>query len=246
MTRSSTGARRGRRPSASAASSPTSPTATTCSTRWRAWASTARWRRALVRAARARRPSRACSTCAPAPATSRSRSPSRAGPPRSSPPTSRPRCSTIAERKAARLRRAARGSRSRLADAQDAAVRRRELRRGDRRASACATCPTAQRNFPRSCACSSPGGRYVILEFSTPAVRARGAASTTSTCAHVDPGDRRRAHRRPRRASSTSTTRSGGSRRRPQLAAELRDAGFSAITWRDLTGGIVALHTAVK
>jgi len=32
----------------------------------------------------------------------------------------------------------------------------------------------------------------------------------------------------------------------PQLAAELRAAGFSAITWKDLTGGIVALHTAVK
>jgi demethylmenaquinone methyltransferase/2-methoxy-6-polyprenyl-1,4-benzoquinol methylase len=32
----------------------------------------------------------------------------------------------------------------------------------------------------------------------------------------------------------------------PQLAAELREAGFSAISWSDLTGGIVALHTAVK
>jgi demethylmenaquinone methyltransferase/2-methoxy-6-polyprenyl-1,4-benzoquinol methylase len=32
----------------------------------------------------------------------------------------------------------------------------------------------------------------------------------------------------------------------PQLASELRGAGFSAIAWKDLTGGIVALHTAIK
>jgi demethylmenaquinone methyltransferase/2-methoxy-6-polyprenyl-1,4-benzoquinol methylase len=32
----------------------------------------------------------------------------------------------------------------------------------------------------------------------------------------------------------------------PQLAAELRATGFSAISWKDLSGGIVALHTAVK
>jgi len=32
----------------------------------------------------------------------------------------------------------------------------------------------------------------------------------------------------------------------PALAAELREAGFTAISWKNLTGGIVALHTAVK
>ncbi|MBW6469273.1 MAG: class I SAM-dependent methyltransferase, partial [Coriobacteriia bacterium] len=31
-----------------------------------------------------------------------------------------------------------------------------------------------------------------------------------------------------------------------QLAAELRGAGFTAISWEDRTGGIVAIHTAVK
>jgi ubiquinone/menaquinone biosynthesis C-methylase UbiE len=30
------------------------------------------------------------------------------------------------------------------------------------------------------------------------------------------------------------------------LAAELRAAGFTAISWEDRTGGIVAIHTAVK
>jgi demethylmenaquinone methyltransferase/2-methoxy-6-polyprenyl-1,4-benzoquinol methylase len=31
-----------------------------------------------------------------------------------------------------------------------------------------------------------------------------------------------------------------------ELAAELRGVGFSAVDWTNLTGGIVALHTAVK
>ncbi|MDR3686882.1 MAG: class I SAM-dependent methyltransferase, partial [Coriobacteriia bacterium] len=32
----------------------------------------------------------------------------------------------------------------------------------------------------------------------------------------------------------------------PALAAELKAAGFKTVSWSDMTGGIVALHTAVK
>ncbi len=31
-----------------------------------------------------------------------------------------------------------------------------------------------------------------------------------------------------------------------RLADELRQAGFSDVTWRNLTGGIVAVHRAVR
>jgi demethylmenaquinone methyltransferase/2-methoxy-6-polyprenyl-1,4-benzoquinol methylase len=32
----------------------------------------------------------------------------------------------------------------------------------------------------------------------------------------------------------------------PELARRISDAGWSAVRWRNLTGGIVALHAATK
>jgi demethylmenaquinone methyltransferase/2-methoxy-6-polyprenyl-1,4-benzoquinol methylase len=104
--------------------------------------------------------------------------------------------------------------------------------------------PERERNFAETLRVLKPGGRYVILEFSRPSLAAWRAAYhvylryAIPTVGGVLTGDRE------------SFVYLNDSIRRfpsqPQLAAELRAAGFSAISWRDLTGGIVALHTAVK
>lgn len=104
--------------------------------------------------------------------------------------------------------------------------------------------PERERNFAEVMRVLKPGGRYVILEFSRPpfapwrgvyhvylrhAIPAIGGLLTGERDGFVYLNDSIR--RFPDQ---------------PELAAELREAGFSAISWRNLTGGIVALHTAVK
>jgi len=104
--------------------------------------------------------------------------------------------------------------------------------------------PDRERNFAEVLRVLKPGGRYVILEFSRPpfgpwrgiyhvylrqAIPLIGGALTGDRAGFVYLNDSIRQF--PRQEA---------------LAAELRDAGFSAISWTDLTGGIVALHTAVK
>lgn len=104
--------------------------------------------------------------------------------------------------------------------------------------------PERERNFAEVLRVLKPGGRYVILEFSRPtfapfrgvyhlylrhAIPAIGGALTGDREGFVYLNDSIR--RFPTQ---------------PELAAELREAGFSAISWTDLTGGIVALHVAVK
>ncbi len=104
--------------------------------------------------------------------------------------------------------------------------------------------PERDRNFSEVLRVLKPGGRYVILEFSRPpfalwrgvyhvylrhAIPAIGGVLTGERAGFVYLNDSIR--RFPAQAA---------------LASEMREAGFSAITWRDLTGGIVALHTAVK
>jgi demethylmenaquinone methyltransferase/2-methoxy-6-polyprenyl-1,4-benzoquinol methylase len=104
--------------------------------------------------------------------------------------------------------------------------------------------PERERNFTEVLRVLKPGGRYVILEFSTPgfapwraiyhvylrqAIPAIGGVLTGDRAGFVYLND---------------SIRQFPSQ--PRLAAELREAGFSAIAWKDLTGGIVALHTAVK
>ncbi len=89
-----------------------------------------------------------------------------------------------------------------------------------------------------------PGGRYVILEFSRPpfapwrwlyhvylrvVIPAIGGLLTRDRASFVYLND------------SIRSFPSQGA-----LAAELRAAGFTAISWEDRTGGIVAIHTAVK
>lgn len=104
--------------------------------------------------------------------------------------------------------------------------------------------PDRQKNFAEVLRVLRPGGRYLILEFSRPnfapwrgvyhvylrhAIPAIGGALTGDREGFVYLNDSIRQF--PAQA---------------QLAAELRKTGFTTISWKDLSGGIVALHTAVK
>lgn len=104
--------------------------------------------------------------------------------------------------------------------------------------------PERARNFAEVLRVLKPGGRYVILEFSRPPVAAWRAVyhvylrQAIPTIGGVLTGDR-----------AGFVYLNDSIRQFPRqeaLAAELRAAGFSTISWRDMTGGIVALHTAVK
>jgi len=104
--------------------------------------------------------------------------------------------------------------------------------------------PDRAANFAEAYRVLKPGGRYVILEFSRPrfapfravyhgylryGIPTIGGLITGDRDGFVYLNDTIRAF--PAQAA---------------LAAELRAAGFSAVSWRNLTGGIVALHTAVR
>lgn len=104
--------------------------------------------------------------------------------------------------------------------------------------------PNRAANFAEVHRVLKPGGRYVILEFSRPpfgpwrAVYHVYLRNMIPLIGGALTGDR------------DSFVYLNDSIRRfpaqPELAAELRDAGFSKITWKNLSGGIVALHTAIK
>ena len=104
--------------------------------------------------------------------------------------------------------------------------------------------PDREKNFAEVLRVLKPGGRYIILEFSRPnfapwrgvyhvylrhAIPAIGGALTGDRDGFVYLNDSIRQF--PAQAD---------------LAAELRRTGFTTISWKDLSGGIVALHTAVR
>ncbi|NTU70772.1 MAG: bifunctional demethylmenaquinone methyltransferase/2-methoxy-6-polyprenyl-1,4-benzoquinol methylase UbiE [Coriobacteriia bacterium] len=104
--------------------------------------------------------------------------------------------------------------------------------------------PDREKNFAEVLRVLKPSGRYIILEFSRPnlavwrgvyhlylrhAIPAIGGALTGDRDGFVYLNDSIRQF--PAQA---------------ELAAELRRSGFTTISWKDMSGGIVALHTAVK
>ncbi len=99
-------------------------------------------------------------------------------------------------------------------------------------------------NFREVLRVLEPGGRYLILEFSTPAVASFRLLYHWYLCTFVPflgwllAGDR---------ASYRYLNDSiRGFPDQSALAAELQEAGFSRVTWTDLTLGIVAVHVCEK
>lgn len=104
--------------------------------------------------------------------------------------------------------------------------------------------PHRDRNFAEVMRVLKPGGRYVILEFSRPPFAPWRAVYHVYLRVVI-----------PALGGMLTGDREGfvylndSIRRFPaqsELSAELRAGGFSAVTWKNLSGGIVALHTAVK
>ncbi len=104
--------------------------------------------------------------------------------------------------------------------------------------------PKRELNFAEVLRVLKPGGRYVILEFSRPPfapwravyhVYLRGVIPAIGALLTGD---------KPSFVYLNDSIRRFPTQ--PELAAELKEAGFSAVEWKNLTGGIVALHTAVK
>lgn len=104
--------------------------------------------------------------------------------------------------------------------------------------------PDREANFAEVLRVLKPGGRYVILEFSRPVLAPWRWAYHLYLRSVIPAIGGMLTHDRASFVYLNDSIRSF-----PQqdvLAAELRHAGFSAISWEDRTGGIVAIHTAVK
>ncbi len=89
-----------------------------------------------------------------------------------------------------------------------------------------------------------PGGRLVVLEFSkphAPILSGLYRAYLRTTLPLL--GDRISGQEGPYRYLARTIAEFPDP---PGLAGQIREAGFSAVEWRTLTGGIVAIHTAYK
>lgn len=104
--------------------------------------------------------------------------------------------------------------------------------------------PDRRANFRETLRVLKPGGRYVILEFSTPPWRPfRGVYHFYLRRVIPVLGGLLSGDKASFQYLNESILRFPDQR---SLASELEEAGFSAVSWRNLTMGIVALHTAVK
>ncbi len=89
-----------------------------------------------------------------------------------------------------------------------------------------------------------PGGRLVVCEFSTPTNRAFRTVYTNYLMRALPPVARSVSSNPESYVYLAESIRAWPDQR--ALAAELAAAGWDAVRWRDLSGGVVALHRATK
>jgi demethylmenaquinone methyltransferase/2-methoxy-6-polyprenyl-1,4-benzoquinol methylase len=89
-----------------------------------------------------------------------------------------------------------------------------------------------------------PGGRLVVCEFSQPTNAAFRKVYTEYLMRSLPPIARRVSSNPESYVYLAESIQAWPAQR--ELAERIRDAGWSQVAWRNLTGGIVALHRAVK
>ena len=89
-----------------------------------------------------------------------------------------------------------------------------------------------------------PGGRLVVCEFSTPTTRVFATAYKEYLMQALPRMARAVASNPDAYVYLAESIRAWPDQ--PDLARRIADAGWSAVRWRNLTGGIVALHAATK
>ena len=89
-----------------------------------------------------------------------------------------------------------------------------------------------------------PGGRLVVCEFSQPTSRAFRTVYTEHLMRALPPVARRVSSNPESYVYLAESIRAWPDQR--GLAGRVRDAGWTQVEWRNLSGGIVALHRAVR
>jgi demethylmenaquinone methyltransferase / 2-methoxy-6-polyprenyl-1,4-benzoquinol methylase len=89
-----------------------------------------------------------------------------------------------------------------------------------------------------------PGGRLVVCEFSTPTWRPFRTVYMNYLMRALPPIARAVSSNPAAYVYLAESIRAWPDQR--SLAANIADAGWRAVAWRDLTGGVVAIHRAVK
>ena len=89
-----------------------------------------------------------------------------------------------------------------------------------------------------------PGGRLVVCEFSQPTNGAFRKVYTEYLMRSLPPIARRVSSNPDSYVYLAESIQAWPAQR--ELATRIRDVGWGDVAWRNLTGGIVALHRAVK
>ncbi|GAA1781141.1 hypothetical protein GCM10009811_03140 [Nostocoides veronense] len=99
----------------------------------------------------------------------------------------------------------------------------------------------ALREFARV---TKPGGRFVLCEFSAPTNKAFRTIYNEYLMRSLPPVARRVSSNPDSYVYLAESIRAWPAQR--EMAQIIADAGWSSVRWRNLSGGIVALHHAVK